>query len=61
MATIRCCRCKTIVGLVSDVTAQTAYTLNPCDDCRARDQAIREKGAGIRRAQAAAKAGREGR
>lgn len=55
-ATIRCTRCKKITGLVSDATYQTTYTLNPCDDCRARDQAIREKGAAIR-AQQAAKAG----
>lgn len=54
--TVRCCRCQTIVGTVADVTKQTAYTLNPCDDCRMRDQLIREKGAAIR-AQQAAKAG----
>ena len=58
--TIRCCRCKTIVGAESSPTtvSTTVYTYQPCYDCISRDRLQREKAANIRRAQEAAKAER---
>lgn len=58
MATIRCTRCKTIVGSVANGTTETIYTFEPCYDCLERDRRIRERYAQIRRAQQAEKAGR---
>ena len=56
MVTIRCCRCKTVVGLVDPPAVpagerRTEETFQPCYVCAESDAAIREKGAAIRRAQ----------
>jgi hypothetical protein len=61
MAVFKCPCCHKTVDSRPDGTTQVLYTYDPCYDCVNSDRLIREKNAQIRRAQAAAKAGRNDR
>lgn len=54
--TIRCCRCKTVVGTVDHPAVpegerRVEETFRPCYVCASDDAIIREKSAAIRRAE----------